>query len=230
MTDGQPEFSATGGRGPILLVLGVAALFSGAALLSHIVAGVSLPLALAVTGAMLVATAMAIWFRADPDTRRILGGTALRGLAIGLVATVLYDVSRTILSQVDPSPYQPFEVLRAFGGALLGPSASAEAALAAGAGFHFLNGMSFGLAYVFLFGRLAVRSRRWALVSGIGWGLFLETFQLTLYPGWLSIEAYREFATISFLGHVVYGGTLGLLTHRLLSRQPGWVVEDAAND
>ena len=32
---------------------------------------------------------------------------------------------------------------------------------------------------------------------GIGWGLFLEAFQLTLYPGWLDIRLYQEFATIS---------------------------------
>ena len=89
-------------------------------------------------------------------------------------------------------------------------------ALAAGVAFHVLNGLSFGLAYLLVFGRLALRSRRLALASGVGWGLFLEAFQVTLYPGWLSIAAYREFVTISALGHVVYGATLGLLGRRVL--------------
>ena len=57
---------------------------------------------------------------------------------------------------------------------------------------------------------------KWALVSGVGWGLFLETFQLTLYPGWLNITTYKEFVTISFLGHIVYGLVLGALGHRWL--------------
>lgn len=220
MTEGRPELARRSAGGWLLLVIGIGALFSGAALLSHIIARVSLPLALAVTASMLALTAGVVWVRVEPETRRELGGLVLRGLAIGLVATLLYDASRTVLSQVDPSPYDPFEVMRAFGSALLGTAADGTSALAAGTAFHVLNGVSFGLAYVFLFGRLATSSRRWALASGVGWGLFLESFQLTLYPGWLNIEAYREFATISFLGHFVYGATLGLLAHRLLPPEP----------
>ena len=53
------------------------------------------------------------------------------------------------------------------------------------------------------------------------WGLFLETFQLTLYPGWLDIRTYSEFATISALSHVVYGATLGLLARAILPRLVG---------
>jgi hypothetical protein len=54
--------------------------------------------------------------------------------------------------------------------------------------------------------------------AGVAWGLFLELFQLTLYPGWLDIRLYREFAMISSLGHVVYGLVLGAGTRRLLAR------------
>jgi len=32
------------------------------------------------------------------------------------------------------------------------------------------------------------------------------------------VAVYNEFATISFLGHVVYGITLGLITRTLLRR------------
>ena len=201
----------------MLLVLGIGALFSGVALLGHVVAGLWLPLTLAVTVGLLVATVTLIWLRLDRPQRQILRSMAARGVVIGLVATLLYDGSRTLLSQLDSSPYQPFEVLTVFGRALLGGGVSAEAALAAGLAFHFLNGVSFGMAYVFMFGRLAVSSPARALATGIVWGLFLETFQLTLYPGWLDIAAYREFVTISFLGHVVYGATLGLMSRRLLS-------------
>lgn len=200
-----------------MLILGIGALFSGVALLGHIVAGLWLPLTLAVTVGLLVATVALIWFRLDGSQRLILRSMAARGVVIGFVATLLYDGSRTLLSQLDSSVYQPFEVLSVFGRALLGGGVSGEAALAAGLCFHLLNGVSFGLAYVFIFGRQAVTSPARALATGIGWGLFLETFQLTLYPGWLSIAAYREFVTISFLGHVVYGATLGLMSRRYLA-------------
>lgn len=200
-----------------MLILGIGALFSGVALLGHIVAGLWLPLTLAVTVGLLVATVALIWFRLDGSQRLILRSMAARGVVIGFVAMLLYDGSRTLLSQLDSSVYQPFEVLSVFGRALLGGGVPAEAALAAGLGFHVLNGVSFGLAYVFIFGRQAVTSPARALATGIGWGLFLETFQLTLYPGWLNIAAYREFVTISFLGHVVYGATLGLMSRRLLA-------------
>lgn len=201
----------------MLLVLGVGALFSGVALLGHIVAGLWLPLTLAVTVGLLLATVVLVWLRLEAPQQAILRSMAARGVVIGLVATLLYDGSRTLLSQLDSSPYQPFEVLSVFGRALLGGGVSAEAALAAGLAFHFLNGVSFGLAYVFILGRQAVKSPTRALATGITWGLFLETFQLTLYPGWLNIAAYREFVTISFLGHVVYGATLGLMSRKLLA-------------
>jgi hypothetical protein len=43
----------------------------------------------------------------------------------------------------------------------------------------------------------------------MAWGAVLEVFQLTLYPGWLDIRAYQEFAQISALSHLAYGATLG---------------------
>ena len=55
-----------------------------------------------------------------------------------------------------------------------------------------------------------------ALVSGLGWGLFLEAFQVALYPGWLNILAIREFVLSSLLGHLVYGTTLGAVGRTLL--------------
>jgi hypothetical protein len=55
---------------------------------------------------------------------------------------------------------------------------------------------------------------------GMLWGLFLELFQLTLYPGWLSIQFLAEFQTISFSAHLIYGATLGLIVYRRLWRNP----------
>jgi hypothetical protein len=84
--------------------------------------------------------------------------------------------------------------------------------ITAGIAFHVLNGIAFGTSYCALFGTRGVR-------AGIAWGVFLEVFQLTLYPGWLDIRFYREFATISALSHVAYGAVLGF-TCRAALRAP----------
>lgn len=200
---------------PILALGGV---FSGVALLLYILAGVSLNLALLVTSALLVgALALVLWL-SSPAGRRWVLLTVAGGAASGLVATIAYDVAKTVLSQLDPSPYNPFHVISVFGELIVGSQADATLVLLAGAAFHLLNGTSFGVAYVFLFARDGQITVRRALLTGIIWGLFLEAFQLTLYPGWLDIRLYQEFATISALGHVVYGATLGVLARRWLTR------------
>lgn len=197
------------------------ALFSGAALLLAILAGVDLRLGL--TGLAVLATIVfiAALRGSPPERRRGLLALGRIGVAAGLVATAAYDASRYLLSLLDPSPYNPFEAIRAFGVMLVGAGAGAEVTFAAGLAFHALNGTMFGVSFCLFFGRWAVRSAGRALVVGIGWGLFLEAFQLAIYPGWLDINAYSEFATISAAGHLVYGSVLGLTCRALLLRSGG---------
>lgn len=122
-----------------------------------------------------------------------------------------YDLSKAALSVLDPSPYNPFHAIRAFGDLLVGTSAGERAIVASGAVFHLLNGTMFGVAYVFLFAHDGHISGGRALATGVVWGIFLELFQLTLYPGWLDIRTYKEFVMISALGHLVYGAALGTI-------------------
>jgi hypothetical protein len=191
------------------LVLGVAALFSGAALLAHILLGVSLRVSLGVTASAMALCLAVVWTRAPGEARRRSLHTAGVGLAGGLIALVAYDGSKMALSWLDPSPYNPFEAVHRFGILLAGPQASPAAIWSLGVLFHALNGACFGVAYAFLWGRRGV-------LAGVAWGLFLELFQLTLFPGWLDIRLYREFAQISALSHLIYGGTLGGWCRRLL--------------
>ena len=195
-------------------LVGVLALFSGAALLTHIVWRVSLPLALAAAVMLLVFSGATLWRRATPAQRVMLAWLVKVGAASGLVATVSYDAAKYALSQLDPSPYNPFEAIRIFGTLLVGQPAPETAIYGAGAAFHLLNGVSFGVAYCFLF-------RRQGIIAGMAWGLFLEMFQLTLYPGWLNIRLYSEFAQISAISHVVYGLVLGKACQVALARTPG---------
>ena len=199
-------------------LIGLVALAGGAALLAHILAGVSLVLGVAAAAFLLAGVALAIGRIASPELRRLAARTAAAAAAAGLIATLAYDAARTGLSLLDSSAYDPYEAVRTFGTLLAGPAAPAAAILAAGMAYHLVNGVSFGVAYGFLFGRSGEATVRWALLTGIGWGLFLEGFQLALYPGWLDIRAVREFAQISAASHLVYGATLGVTCRWLLRR------------
>jgi hypothetical protein len=209
------------GRGwPVVLrrLVGLLALFSGFALLLTIIGHVSLVLALAGTTLVLVGGIGIAVRSQDPETRRWTLRTAAVGAIVGFVGTAAYDVSKAVLSTVDPSPYNPFEVLRIFGQLFLGPAATGPGVVLVGGAFHVLNGTAFAIAYAFLFARDGRSALRWALLTGMGWGVFLELFQLALYPGWLSIGFLAEFATISALSHLVYGATVGLLARAGLRR------------
>jgi hypothetical protein len=199
-------------------LLGLFALFSGLALLMNIIASVSLPLALAGTAVVLFGGFGLALAGQDAESRRWTLRTAAVGVVVGLTATAGYDVTKGILSTLDPSPYNPFEALRIFGQLLLGTESKAVGVYVVGGLFHFLNGTAFAVAYCFLFARDGRASLRRALLTGMAWGVFLETFQLTLYPGWLNIQFYAEFATISALSHLVYGATVGLLARAGLRR------------
>lgn len=192
---------------------GAAALFSGAALVTHIVSRVSLRLALAVAGVIVTLSATVVWRGASSAARQHLRRRAATGAMSGLIATGMYDATKTTLSWLDPSPYNPFEAIRAFGRLLAGPGAARYTIYATGCAFHLLNGTLFGVAFAFLFGRRGT-------LAGVLWGLFLEIFQLMLFPGWLDIRFYREFVQISALSHVVYGAVLGALCRRVLAPAP----------
>lgn len=190
------------------LALFACALFSGVALVSHITTGISLPVALATLAAIVAATSAFVWRRTPPLQRVVLKRLVTTGARAGAVATIAYDSSKFVLSKLDPTPYNPFEMMRIFG-ALLTGSTSQAIVLPAGVAYHLLNGTAFGVAFCILFGTRGV-------VAGIAWGLGLEFFQVALYPGWLGINMYREFVQFSVLGHVAYGIVLGTMCRRSL--------------
>ena len=149
---------------------GLSLLFSGVALLTYILARISLRLALAAAAIFPIAILATTWLTLLPQQRARLAHRLKTGIMAGLLATGAYDLTKFILSQFESSPYRPFELMRVFGVLLLGTGA-------AGVGFHVMNGVCFAVAYWLLFGRYGVK-------AAIFWGLFLEVFQLTLYPGW----------------------------------------------
>ena len=207
------------GRGPRrasrrptpLAVAGVASLANGAALLLYILGGVPLPLLLAFTWTVAALALVTMGALGEPASRARLRRYVGVGLAAGLVATIAYDITKAMLSQLDPSPFNPFEATRVFGTILIGADAPPTLVAIVGWAFHITNGCTFAIAFACLFARDGRISFRRGILSGMAWGLFLETFQLALYPGWLNIRFLDEFRQVSFLSHLVYGATVGIL-------------------
>lgn len=193
-------------------IVGIFFLFSGAALLMKILGGVSLPVALTGTVTVAIGGAAYLWRRLDPLARSQLRVRMRVGTVAGITAIVAYDATKWGLAVLDPSSFDPFGAIPTFGALFVGTSAPPTWTTAVGIGYHVLNGLTFAVAYSIMFGHRGV-------LAGVGWGIFLEIFQFTLYPGWLNINAfYAEFVTVSFLGHAAYGATLGYVCKRELAR------------
>ncbi len=192
-------------------ILGAGALASGAALVTHILSGISLGLAIIVAIVLVSLVIAMLWKRIAFQERRRLATYVKVGFLAGCFATASYDTAKFALSQLDPSPYNPFEAIRIFGILLANSASPTTIIYATGTAFHFLNGITFGIAFCLLF-------KRHSILTGIFWGIILELFQLTLFPGWLDIRFYQEFIQISALSHIIYGVILGLTCQYLLKR------------
>ena len=202
-------------------VAGLGAGYSGLAILGTILTGVPLILFEAVLVAIPVSTAIVVVRRSPPRVVHAVRRVVVAGLVAGFAATLVYDVTRTVLSYLDPSPYNPFEAIRRFGIGLVTDAAPVPLIFAAGLAIHVMNGSTFGVIYA-VFGGRHFRSMRAALLGGVVWGLTLELVQSALYPGWLRITTVlQEFLFISSMGHVAYGAALGIGVRRLLMRPHG---------
>ena len=195
---------------------GLAAGFSGVAMLLFIVGSVPLPLA---EGATVAVAAVALWLylrRLPPGVVAAVLRLARAGVVVGAMATVAYDVARIALSFFAALPYDPFAAIRQFGYGILPPDSSPATVLGVGFVVHLINGSSFGVIYA-MFAHRHITSFRAAVGWGMAWGLVLEFVQSILYPGWLGITAtLGEFFVITGASHLVYGATLGVGLRRRL--------------
>jgi hypothetical protein len=188
----------------------------GAGLAVYILAGISLPLAIAALALAGAAAWALVLRRLAPASRAELRRRALAGLVAGLVATVAYDTARYGLVSLLRMSFRPFHVFELFGQLFIGGGHSPALTFAAGLAYHLSNGTFFGVAYALVF-------RRPSWWTGTLWGVGLELSMALLYPQWLRIQVLGEFLEVSALGHVVYGTVLGLVATagvRRLGRAP----------
>lgn len=189
---------------------GVVFLVTGVGLVAHILVG--LPLWLTVLGGLLVAAGIVVWV-ADYTGTNLLRIIRI-GVLAGAAATGAYDLTRLAIMLLFDLSINPFESWRYFGAGLIGAASPIASQWAAGTVFHIINGLAFACAYTYWFGDRGP-------LAGIAWALFLEFIMLGLYPGWLGINQYLPFITVSLVGHVVYGGVLGFTARRLIRRLDG---------
>ena len=215
---GAGEAGGVEGSGRYLLA--ALPLATGAALAVYILAGWSLPAALAVTAACTGAVARYGWWRLGPLSRAWARRRVAAGLVAGLVATAGYDIVRLSLVRFGNFTFWPFDVFAVFGRALLGEGVDPLVLRAVGLSYHLANGTCFGVAYTLVWGRRGP-------LAGLAWGLALETLMVGLYPGWLPLAGVMgEFLSVSLLGHVTYGLLLGTVARRMLAGPPS--ADDAA--
>ncbi len=187
--------SLGGGR---RLLLGILPVSTGAALVTLIVARISMPLAaLVVAGIGITARRFALRDLDDTARARITHLTK-RAVAAGFAATLAYDATRFGIVALARWDIRPFYAIPRFGQQFVGVDAPGPAQWLTGLTYHLLNGIGFAVAYA-----LVVRRPRWA--TAVGWALGLEAAMVLMYPQWLGINITKEFTMVSLGGHLAWG-------------------------
>jgi len=159
---------------------------------------------IAVPGLIAVA-GLSVWMRRQQETLFL---SRLRaGIIAGVVGTAAYDVVRATIEGLHLTSTHTLRTIPIFGAGLTGHDPSTAIAIAAGWGFHIMNGIGFAISFVLL---AAGRPIWW----GIVFALVLEALTISLYPGWLGFTLNGEFVSVSMLGHVAYGAVLGSIAKR----------------
>jgi hypothetical protein len=196
---------------PYWKLLAFVPLFTGIALIVHVVTTISLGLALIFLGVIVATASWLVWRRLPDNARQEILHRVGYGAIAGAAATPVYDLSRLIIVNLFHTAFWPFDIFPIFGQAIAGPQISFSVATTVGVVYHYANGIFFAIAYAIVFA-----SRPWW--TGILWALGLEALMLSIYPGWLHPKAFGEFVSISMFGHVAYGITLGAVTYLLWRR------------
>ncbi len=81
-----------------------------------------------------------------------------------------------------------------------------------GWGYHFSNGVTFGIMYVALIGEGSQRNWRWAVAMAVGLELGML---LTPYTRFFDIPMTSTFVIVTLVAHTIFGTAMGLFTKRL---------------
>ena len=133
------------------------------------------------------------------------------GLVGGFVATFVLDTFRQ-LGVIHK--WLPTDTVMLFGKMISGPMSAELMWVTTGILYHFLNGATFGLLYVLIFG---AKNWKW----GVAWGLIVEFFMMTLPPmapmtGFFGVKTGSPaLFLITLIAHIGFGLTLGIVAKQL---------------
>lgn len=160
-----------------------------------------------------------------------LGKAIITGALAGFVATIGLDIVRLSGVSMGAMPNLP----PMFGSMLTGLPPETSTSVTVGYIYHFLNGITFGIIYAVIFGRI-----KWFV--GVGYGLFVELGMMISPPmvmmaGFFGLKMGYSILVVSLIAHIVFGAVLGLLVQRytlyegLFSsyfKKLGWIVPTPA--
>ncbi len=201
----NPRQAATG---PSLrvIILGVAlGSASGAAILVHTFGPVPLRVSVpfvVLPGALLLVGMAYLSKRQYPQLERF-AGRAISGILWGLVATLAYDAIRPALVWVFQYDFNPYRAMPIFGHLITGRPKDDGIAQVVGWGYHFWNGISFGLMF-------ALMRPRGGPIAGFIWAMVLQGFMMAAYPSFLDARLDSPgFLMTGLVGHGIWGLVLG---------------------
>jgi hypothetical protein len=180
---------------------------STAAFFLHVLGVVRMPFFINFVGMPVIVLMMIVglysWQRRLPFWRRLRAGI-IAG-ALGLIA---YDLVRFAIYESGILAYYPFHAIARLGSLITGQPPEADAAIFAGWLYHYWNGFSYAIIYALVAG-----PAMW--YWGVAWAMMLEIGMLASYPTFLAVRNDWAFRTISLIGHIVYGVTIGFTVRRL---------------
>ncbi len=190
-------------------------LLAEAALISVGVVGIvglalfQLPLYFSVNLIALPALALAVWLgvRAHRLHDDVAVNRLLVGVAIGIPATLAYDIVRLAIWKGGLIGFDPFLSHPIFGSLILNQPVESSASIFVGWAYHFWNGLSFAVIYTLIAGR----ARWW---YAIVWAIALEIGWLAALPGALQFSLSPQLIGVSIVGHLGYGLVLGPAAQR----------------
>jgi hypothetical protein len=201
--------SPLGRRRVLTAVAAACAGFSAAALVLHAAGLVPIYFAVDLLGAPSLVLLLLCGVYARVVNERVFLSRLVHGPWMGLAATLAYDAVRYPLWAGGLVGFDPFRSHRLFGQLITGHPADGAAALYAGWGYHFWNGIGLGVVYTVIAGP----ARWWYAVA---WAGVLEVLWLLSLPAAVELRLGGEVVAVSLLGHVVYGTVLGLLARRIV--------------
>lgn len=178
---------------------------SGAGIVAHTFGPVEMRYSapFVVLPSMIVLVGVVFARQRQPERFGLIADRVVAGALWGLVATFTYDLVRPPLVALFDFDFNPFGAMPVFGRLILGDAERTLLGDIVGWGYHFWNGIGFGI-------MLALVRPRGGWFVGMAWGLILEAIMLSVYPEFVGAQLDDAgFLVTGIVGHAVWGAVLG---------------------